>query len=190
MTNAPATGSEETNPIGAIGDKWWLLLVLGLITVASGILAINHPVTAVRSVSIIFGIWLIFSGIGSIARGFGDNAGGGKVLLLISGILSLTLGIMFFREDIISQAIWVSFFIGISFLFRGIAELAAGFAAKGQDGRGWLIFMGIITILAGVVMLSNPIASIITWVRLISFFLLVIGFMEIFSSFKVRKLSK
>jgi uncharacterized membrane protein HdeD (DUF308 family) len=80
--------------------------------------------------------------------------------------------------------------MGITFIFRGMAELVAGLASKGVPGRGWAIFMGIITLIAGVITINNPIASLITITQVMSFFLIILGVMEIVASFQLRGLAK
>jgi len=50
-----------------------ILITVASGIVASGIVASSHEVTAVRSVSFIFGISLIASRSGSFARGFGAS---------------------------------------------------------------------------------------------------------------------
>jgi uncharacterized membrane protein HdeD (DUF308 family) len=50
--------------------------------------------------------------------------------------------------------------------------------------------MGIITLIAGVITINNPIASLITITQVMSFFLIILGVMEIVASFQLRGLSK
>ncbi len=186
-TSTPAS----TDALVELGKKWWLLLLLGIVSVAAGIAAINHPVNAARSLIVFFGIWLLVSGIGTILRSLSsDIEGSGKTLGLISGILSVSIAFMFFSGTIVDKVVIASLFIGITFVFRGSAELVAGIAAKGQPGRGWAIFMGIVTMIAGLIMINHPVSGIAALTQVIAIFLLVLGFMEIFSSFQVRKLGK
>jgi uncharacterized membrane protein HdeD (DUF308 family) len=71
-----------------------------------------------------------------------------------------------------------------------MAELVAGLASKGASGRGWAIFMGIITLIAGVITINNPIASLVTITQVMAFFLIILGVMEIIASFQLRGLAK
>jgi len=79
--------------LGSIGDKWWLLLALGIISLIVGVLIVLNPAQAFNVILIFFGIWLIISGILNIVRGFGDKLeSGARVLSIIVGALSLILG--------------------------------------------------------------------------------------------------
>jgi uncharacterized membrane protein HdeD (DUF308 family) len=183
--------TDTADAVAAFGKKWWLLLLLGVVSVAAGIASLNHPVSATWSLTVLFGVWLLVSGIGTVVRSLSaDSEGSHKTLGLISGLLSISIAFMFFHGGIADKVVIASLFIGITFVFRGSAELVAGLAAKGQPGRGWAIFMGIVTMIAGLIMINNPATSLVAITQVIAVFLLILGFMEIFSAFQVRKLAK
>jgi uncharacterized membrane protein HdeD (DUF308 family) len=186
--------SNSTSPADAItelGKKWWLLLVLGALSIVIGVMALNNPVSATATLIMFFGIWLFVSGIGTIVRAISnDTEGSGKALMLISGVLSVILAVIFFNGGIINKVELAAIFMGITFIFRGMAELVAGLSSKGASGRGWAIFMGIITLLAGIITINNPVASLVTVTQIIAIFLIFSGVMEIVSSFQLRSLAK
>jgi len=183
--------SSPQDALMAFGKKWWLLLILGILSMVVGVMALNNPVSATATLVMLFGIWLLFSGIGTIVRALADDTeGSGKVLMIISGSLSIILAVIFFNGGIVKDAQLAAIFMGITFIFRGMAELVAGLASKGVPGRGWAIFMGIITLIAGVITINNPIASLITITQVMSFFLIILGVMEIVASFQLRGLAK
>jgi uncharacterized membrane protein HdeD (DUF308 family) len=113
-----------------------------------------------------------------------------RALLIITGALSLILGFVALRsvmDDEFLLAGWIlAIFIGISFLFRGFAILFMGIEGKGQPGRGWNIFAGIVIIIGGMFILTVP-ASIIALAWVVGIWLIVMGIFEIISSFMVRK---
>lgn len=186
----PEERDAARSAISGIGDKWWLMLTLGILSIIAGILSLMNPVSAILSIALIFAIWLVISGIGQIVRGFSDDLdGGSRVLLVISGALSLILGIMCFRGKFQAVEILV-IFMGISFLIRGIMEVIAGIQAKGESGRGWMITMGLVTAVSGIVLLVWPGMSAISLAYVAGVMLLFIGSMEILGSFKLRSLSK
>ena len=183
------TGPEEA--LMAFGKKWWLLLVLGALSIVIGFMALNNPVSATATLILFFGIWLFVSGIGTIIRALSSGSdGSGKTLMLISGVLSVILAVIFFNGGIIDKVELAAIFMGITFIFRGMAELVAGLASKGAPGRGWAIFMGIVTLLAGIIAINNPVASLVTVTQVIAIFLIILGVMEIVGSFQLRSLAK
>jgi uncharacterized membrane protein HdeD (DUF308 family) len=120
---------------------------------------------------------------------------GGRVLLFISGAAGLILGILAFRSLVITKddatailllAIWIA----VGFIFRGVATTVAAISDPDMPGRGWEIFFGVISILAGIVVMSSPLSSlgILAWVT--GIWLIVMGVFEIVSAFGIRKASK
>jgi uncharacterized membrane protein HdeD (DUF308 family) len=109
-------------------------------------------------------------------------------LLLISGAASLVLAVLAFRHfgegyAILLLAIWVA----VGFVFRGVSTLAFALSEPGGvPGRGWAIFFGIISIIAGVVVLAYPFDSIVTLALVVGIWMIILGVMEIISGFGMR----
>jgi uncharacterized membrane protein HdeD (DUF308 family) len=57
-----------------------------------------------------------------------------------------------------------------------------------MQGRGWTIFMGLLSIVAGIVVLVYPAISLATLAIVLGFWLLVFGVMEIVLAFRLRSL--
>ena len=79
-------------------------------------------------------------------------------------------------------AIW----IGIGFIFRGVAAVASAISDPLFPGRGWAIFFGVISIIAGVVVLAYPFDSIVTLALVVGIWLIIAGVMEVISGFGMR----
>ena len=173
--------------MSAIGRNWWVLLLAGIISLAVGVIALVWPGKTVVVVAIVFAIWLIVSGIFSLVRGFAHGLTGGmRALFIITGILSLVLGIFAIRGEF--QELYIlALFIGIGFLFRGFASLFLGLENK--EGRGVNIFFGIVMLIGGVVVLVWPGISLITLTWVVGIWLIIIGIYEIIASFSVKRLA-
>ena len=189
MSSSGSVIIEETpdNLMTAIGRNWWVLLFAGILSLAVGIVALVWPGKTVIVVAIVFAIWLIVSGIFSIVRGFAHGLTGGmRALFIITGILSLVLGIFAIRGEF--QELYIlSLFIGIGFLFRGFASLFLGFESK--EGRGWNIFFGIVMIIGGVVVLVWPGISLVTLTWVVGIWLIIIGIYEVVAAFSVKRMA-
>ena len=83
-------------------------------------------------------------------------------------------------------AIW----IGVSFVFLGIAATASAISYPDFPGRGWYIFLGVTTVIAGIVMLAWPFDSIMVLALVTGIWLVVIGIAEICASLDTRKATK
>ena len=187
----PTEAQAEAGAMAALGRNWWLLLFFGVISIIVGIFCVMQPVDAVETLAWLFAVWLIVTGIFEIIRCFSSGLGGGmRALLIITGALSLILGFValrsFWDDDVVLAGWILAIFIGISFLFRGFSVLFMGIEGKGQPGRGWNIFAGIVIIIGGMIILTAP-ASIIALAWVVGIWLIVMGIFEIISSFMVRK---
>lgn len=82
----------------------------------------------------------------------------------------------------------IALMAGIMLLFAGGADLSAFFAAKGTEGRGWIILNAILDILLGIMFLVHPLvaASVLPW--LAGGFVIGYGILAIISAFGLRKL--
>jgi len=179
----------DENMLAALGRVWWLLFFGGIISLGVGILAITWPGKTVVVIAILFAIYLIISGIFEIVRSFSSGlTGGTRVLLLITGVLSVILGVFAIRSATLNAVELLGIFIGIAFLFRGFASLFMGFDSK--EGRGWNIFFGIVMLIGGIVILAQPALSLLTLAWVVGIWLIVIGIYEIIAAFVVRSRTK
>ena len=189
----PTEAQAEAGALEALGRAWWVLLFFGVVSIVVGIFCVMQPVDAIETLAWLFAVWLIITGIFELVRAFGSQISGGmRTLLIITGALSLVLGFValrsFWDDDVILAGWILAIFIGISFLFRGFSILFLGIEGKGQAGRGWNIFAGIVIIIGGMIILSAP-ATIIALAWVVGIWLIVMGIFEIISSFMVRKVA-
>lgn len=181
------TPAEQQALLARIGRAWWVVLLLGIISLIVGIIVLIRPFTAVNVAGIIFGIWLLVSGVIQLAQAFDKQLETiSRVLNAITGVIGIILGIICLdsAEDRIAL---LTLFIGIWWIMRGIVQIAVG---AGDQGGGMVIFLGILGIIAGGVVLIWPIASLTVLTLVVGIWLVVLGVFEIIASFRVRSLKK
>ena len=179
----------DDNMLAAVGRIWWLLLFGGLISLLVGIIIVFNREGSVQLLAILFAIYLIISGLFEIVRSFASGlTGGTRALLLITGVLSVILGVFAIRYSGENAVDLLGIFVGIAFLFRGFASLFTGFDSK--EGRGWNIFFGIIMLVGGGVIMVQPAASLEAIAWIVGIWLVLIGIYEIIASFVVRSRTK
>ncbi|WP_116377355.1 HdeD family acid-resistance protein [Mycobacterium sp. MFM001] len=169
---------------------WKSTLVSGILALALGILVLVWPGVSILVAAIIFGAYLLVTGIAQVFFAFSLHvSAGGRVLLFISGAASLILALLCFRslyDSILLLAIW----IGVGFIFRGVATAISAISDPALPGRGWAIFLGVISLLAGIVLIASPFESIGILALVVGIWLVIIGVFEIVSSFGIRRASK
>ncbi len=170
---------------------WQSLLVIGIASVVIGVMILAWPGPTLVVAGILFGFYLLFSGILQLVAAMGPQVGTGwRVLSIVSGILSFILAVFCFR-NIGSSLVLLALWIAVSWLFRGMAVLIGGVEAPaGQSGKGWTILFGILLLLSGVVLVVWPIHSIAALTLLAGWWLLIVGVVEIVHAFRVRSAAK
>ncbi|KUI12005.1 hypothetical protein AU193_02560 [Mycobacterium sp. GA-1285] len=180
----------NTAPPNLLRHLWKTTLVSGLLALILGVLIWLWPGPTIVIAAIFFGAYLLIAGIAQVIFAFSLHvSAGGRVLLFISGAAALILAVLCFRslqESILLLAIW----IGIGFIFRGVATAVSAISDPTLPGRVWAIFVGVISLIAGVVMLALPFESLAILTVVAGISLVVIGIFEIVSAFGIRKASK
>jgi uncharacterized membrane protein HdeD (DUF308 family) len=102
--------------------------------------------------------------------------------------LSVALGVFAFHDFNDGAAVWMlATWIGFGFIFQGVAETVLAINHKELPERGWHIFMGVLSSVAGVVVIALPISSIVVLAIVAGAWLVVIGTTQIVWAMKVRK---
>jgi uncharacterized membrane protein HdeD (DUF308 family) len=166
---------------------WKSVLLTGVLSVILGAMVLAWPGKTIIVAALFFAAYLLVTGISQIFHAFTLHiSGGGRALLFISGAASLVLAVLCFKSltnSILLLAIW----IGIGFIFRGVATAAAAISDADTPSRGWEIVIGVITLIAGLIVLGYPFSSLGTLTLVVGIWLIVLGVLEIIASFGIRK---
>jgi uncharacterized membrane protein HdeD (DUF308 family) len=170
---------------------WKARLASGLIALALGIVVLVWPGPSILVAAVLFGLFLVLSGIVELVFAFTlDVSVGHRMLFFITGALSVTLGVLAFRHfgqgyAVLLLAVW----IGVALIFQGVSELTLAISHREIPGRGWLVFGGVISDLAGIVVIAWPFSSIIALALVTGIWLVIIGIARIVSAFRARKVA-
>ena len=175
-----------------IRHLWKSVLSLGVLTLIVGAAVLVWPGQSIVAAGILFVVYLFASGVAQVIAAFTvDSSAVSRVLLFISGALSIALGVFAFRDYDDGAAVWLlALWIGVGFMFQGVSETVLAISFKELPERGWYIFVGVLTTIAGVVMLAWPISSIVVLSIIAGLWLVVIGTTEIVWAVNVRREAK
>ncbi|MEU7558691.1 HdeD family acid-resistance protein [Streptomyces eurythermus] len=188
----PSRGTEPregpaAQGIAALANAGWqILLTMGLATIALGVIALVWPGETLRVVGVLFGVYLLATGVFQLAAAFGTHVPRHlRVLHFISGAASVLLGLVCLRgplESVFLLALW----IGFGWLLRGTLETVAAASDETMPGRGWHVAFGIIGTMAGIVMIVMPFASITTLTLVAGIMAIVVGLTEVVRAVSTR----
>ena len=139
-----------------------------ILCAALGLAVLMWPDKSMSAACWCFGGVLVLSGMLQIISYLtGDRLAFTRKLLLVSGIISVVLGVwIFFDHKRVMQLTIIV--MGILLLYHGVMDVKYGFDIRACEGRGALLSMlfGLATCGIGVLVLVNPFedAAILLWV--------------------------
>lgn len=174
-----------------LGRSFGVVLFFGLASIVLGVLLMAFTEQSVVFFAVIVGIYLILAGLFMIVASFQPETGGAgmRVFSAIAGLIAVVLGIAALRDTTHAVGI-LALLIGLGWVIRGIADIVEGLASPGMPARGWVIFIGALSLVAGLVVLAWPAITLEALVWVTGLWLVVLGLIEVVGSFQLRKLAQ
>jgi uncharacterized membrane protein HdeD (DUF308 family) len=175
-----------------LGDMWWLLLIRAISLVVLGFLAILWPGLTLITLAVIFGIYLLVNGIMDVIIGIRSHGHDHSWFLkIVLGFFELVVGVFIIHRGTLLTIATFILLLGLIFIFQGIAELVSSFrGSRDIGGRLWHILLGLLGLVAGIVVLRQPVASGIAFTWFLGFYALFAGTVGIAASLGLRSLKK
>ena len=137
-----------------VRGRWGWVLAFGLLLILFSLILLgNLVVTTVASV-VFFGIMLIVAGAVHLSQLFYRRSRGHVAFWVLSGLLYVLAGILLMRNPVLGSSLF-TIFVGISLAIAGGFRLYLGMTMRPVKGWGWMIFSGLVLVLAAVMIASN-----------------------------------
>ncbi|MBD0860460.1 DUF308 domain-containing protein [Gordonia sp. zg691] len=154
-------------PDEVIGAVRTALIITSIVGIVIGVIAILWPGPTIVVVAMLFAISLIIAGIFRIYQAFAASflGTGMRILLGVIGAIVLLAGVIALFSP--GDAVWLlAVFIGVGWIFQGVADLYAAITKSGHVPTWFLILSGIVAVIAGIVMMILPAFSleVLAWV--------------------------
>jgi uncharacterized membrane protein HdeD (DUF308 family) len=139
------------------GRHWGLHLFNGAVMFLIGIAILVWPGASLVVVSWLFAITLLVNGLVQILRAFADDdaSGGQRVLFGLLGALSLLAGVLCLRSPLQTLAA-IALLIGSWWIVSGVLGLIGAARGDTEGSRGWAAVLGVLSVIAGFVVLLQP----------------------------------
>ncbi len=162
---------------------------IGVVTLVLGLLVLAWPSATLLVVAILFGIELVILGVIRIVGGVSLPAGTGWVrpLAIVVGVLTVVAGVICFVHPGASLVV-LAIFLGIGWVIDGVVSLVQVFRS-GQSAGGRILYLlaGLVSVLAGLVVVFFPGSSLLTLTRLAGILMIIVGLAQLISAFSVRR---
>ena len=178
---------EPAEMLGRLGRHWGWLFAYGLLTLIAGVVVLVWPSETLLVLAVLFGIQLIISGIFRFVAALAsdDLTGGTRVLLALLGVLSIIIGLWAVRHVLLTLLALIVF-LGIFWVINGVIEIFTALGHREMPQRGWTVAMGLLSIVAGIIVLAYPGLSLLGLAVILGVWLLVFGIMEMTAAFRLR----
>ena len=166
-----------------LGPAWWVVFLEGIIAIIVGLFLLYQPVITTILLIQVLGVFWLAEGIVSVlgAFVFPENL----LWKLLSGILSIIAGVVILTYPVYSSFVVIALlviFIGAWVIVTGAVRLAWAF-----KGGGWGIgILGVLTIILGLLLLTNSLAGVLVLPWIFGFFLIIGGIGSAIWGLKIR----
>ena len=172
----------EREGLERASSRWWLFVLLGVVSAVLGVLLMLDLFTAVRTVALLAAFGLIVTGLGELISAgryrsaLGMTAG---VALLVAGVLAALW------PDI---TLWVLAVVaGIGLIVSGAVRIIGALALR-VEGWGWLLAGGVLSVVVGFVAIAWPDVTVLALGLLLGIRMLLFGISEIAFGFALHDL--
>ena len=122
--------------INAFQFKTWgkfiLWVILGVLYIVAGILTFRNPLLAAALLTLILGCVLVASGFMRVFLAFSMKEGMPWVWVLLSGAITIVLGIIILSHWPVSSLYILGIFLGVDLVFAGVGWIMVGLGLKGR----------------------------------------------------------
>jgi uncharacterized membrane protein HdeD (DUF308 family) len=187
MTTPLSGQPTERTTISVLALHRGQLIAVAIIGIILGLIGLFIPTLALLFVAIVFGIFLVASGIFRINAALLTHSlpAGIRWLSAILGILIVAAGVICLADPF-GTLIVLAFLIGIGWIASGISDIMG--AVQGSVHPRWFGWVaGLISILAGIVMFVLPAAGLKTFVLIGSILLIVVALSALLTTPRARK---
>jgi uncharacterized membrane protein HdeD (DUF308 family) len=164
--NLRVAASPEDEPmIAVLARNWWAVGLRGVLAIVFGLIALFLPGATMLSLVLVFAAYVFVDGVFAIVsavRAARQNERWGS--LMLEGIVNIAAAAVAVLWPGITVLAFV-FLVAFWAILTGILELVAAFRLEMRDGRGWLIFGGLVSLIYGALLIVAPMigAVVLTW---------------------------
>ena len=172
---------------------WWLMLIAGILCIAAGICVFVFPVESYLTLSILFGIVMLLTGVGQlIIASTSGNYLMMKGYFIVGGILDLILGIFLCVYPGVTLVV-LPFMMGLWLMYHSFILISFGgdMDTFKVSGSASMIILGILILILSIFVLLNPFsAGVVTVLVVAGVGLILLGVTFCILAAKLRDLKK
>jgi uncharacterized membrane protein HdeD (DUF308 family) len=161
----------------------------GILAILFGIAALFWPGLTLKTLVVLFSAFVVAWGIAEIIKALAsiESFFGSWWLSLIFGLFGLGVGVYLIRHPAVSFATFI-LLIGFVLIVRGVFDIVSAFFDDwSPTGKVLGVIAGIISVIAGIFILNQPVEGGVAFVWVLGFYSLVVGPIAIALSLEAKK---
>jgi uncharacterized membrane protein HdeD (DUF308 family) len=174
-----------------IRRTWWIPLVQGIAALVLGLSLLTRPAPTLVALTIFLGAYWLVGGIvdavGAISR---RNSDPHSLLALAGAIPSVGVGLLLLARPVLGlvlTSLTAVVVIASGAILSGIFSVVWAVRVRRViHGEGWIILLGVLSILLGLMLLASPILSAVALVQVSAVLAIVGGLAGIVYAFRLR----
>jgi uncharacterized membrane protein HdeD (DUF308 family) len=175
--------------LNIVTKDWWIYVFRGFLAIAFGLLAIIWPGLTIGILIVLFGVYVIFEGLLALSAAFRNRDRKLWWVLLLEGIAGIIVGLFAFIWPG-ATAVVLIIFIAFWAILTGILEIAAAVQLRRRLKGEWALGLtGVLSILIGIILISNPGAGVVAVAWLIGIYAILFGLLLTTLGFRAKKVT-
>jgi len=146
---------DSKNTPESSGVKWGWFFLLGIVLMMAGAAAILVPFFMTLVVETFIGIAFVVSGIVLLIKIFSTSEDwNARLIFLILGIFNTVAGVLLIANPL-DGIVTLTVVAIASFFINGLIRLYAGISTRPEQGSGWVMFGGVVSIVSSIYLAFN-----------------------------------
>jgi uncharacterized membrane protein HdeD (DUF308 family) len=170
---------------------WKALYIAAAVTFVFGLIALIWPGATLVVLAVLFGCYLVVTGILGLVEGISEHQADGfsRAAYIVLGVLGVLLGLFCLRRIDVTVAL-LAFLLGVFWIMRGILDLSIAMSRSDGYSNGLRAFTGVLSLIAGIVVLCWPAISLYTLLVFAGIWLMIYGVSLAYLGYRLHRLAK
>lgn len=173
--------------VDTVVRNWWVVALRGVVALIFGLVAIFRPAATLAALILLFGAYAIVNGVFAIVAAIANRHGEPHwVSLLVSGVLSIALGVLTFLVPGVTGIVLL-YIIAAWAIVTGVSEIVTAIRLRAVITGEWLLVVaGVVSVLFGLLLVVFPGAGALAVTLWIGTYAIIFGILLIALAFRLR----
>ena len=186
-----ARGMEVRSYFVRLGSAWGWFVAYGVLSILAGIIAIVFTGAALVAIAIVFAIQLLLTAIFQFVFAFAipRESGWLRALFVVLSVASFVIA-LYLLGHVGLTLLLLAVLLGAYWIASGAIELILGIEHPELPSRTWILLSGVLSVLAGGVVVLFPTTSLLFLTIVLGVWLILFGVGLIMRGVRLRSLAR